>query len=71
MKRYLAFYWGDHDAMGGMNDLWGDFDTFDDAAACLEPISDDPYLSYVIYDQQERREYEYCQGEWIQQTNNG
>jgi hypothetical protein len=67
MKRFWAFAWGDHDALGGMADCSGDFDTFEEAETALnaaERSKEDRYWSSQILDTETREVYEYRRGAW-------
>jgi hypothetical protein len=67
MKRYWTFCWGDHDALGGMWDCSGAFDTFEEAEDDLKPAErykNDRHWSSQIFDAETREVYEYRRGAW-------
>jgi hypothetical protein len=67
MKRFWAFSWDDHDSLGGMADYNGDFDTFEEAGAALNPAErykENHYWSSQILDTETREVYEYRRGAW-------
>jgi hypothetical protein len=66
MKRFWTFHWQDHDALGGMHDFRGSFDSLEEAKAALNPQVD-PYYRYdswQIFDTQTQTLYDFHGGEW-------